>query len=798
MTLTGQLAGTNGVTAQNYLISFTPSQTFYVAGTALFVGTTSTCATSVDGSVVGMPNPLQQVSITANYSGGTLPAGNYYVEYAFYSANSTTATLVSAEQVVQLTATGGFTVDSPTQGVPAAATGMLVYAGATSGSETLQGSTVGNASYSQTTALTTGATPLANNTTVCRQIANDAGWPTGTGYKVAIYDASGNVVPNYPTLWQLLGPNTVINLTNGLPEYHGVVTFPPPLLAQPYNHNTQSLSGGLNMEGYPLLNVGEITSSGPINGAFQPPTIPGAITRAADVGSVDIPPGYQVTSADAFSSNLYGIYINDRRPKSNPLVPKNEIYASDFGAVCTGTSIDSPAIQSAIDSATWAFNFPLQLFEQDEIVLPQGSCGVVAPITFTGFQGSMVGKGNEATALVGLYNQWVGADNDVIDIVATGTYQGGASIGVRRLADFSVIGEGDETVDNVVATGIRIWNTSNNYDVAYGLRNIDFEHLLVAQFDLCIDAEDLVNSQFQFNQIQNCRIGLQFNGSVQNNYVAHNTIDSGTLSFTPKTGGTIGFNVQQNVKYGSGSEQPQGVYFHDNSIENWTTGILDEECIACAFDYNQLDLISGTGVQIDENGIGGYGVWLDHNEIGIDNNTATAVLLAGISDPTVAKNNGFWLEDNQLELDNYPGVEPSTDVGISLQSVDVLAEAHITGNQCMGMAECILLGQDLQYSFIENNTAIGTLTYVVNLAGAASLNHLNTIVDKNFDYAAGVPAINVGSSSGAVILFNCTTAGCTTPTYPTLAVGNGFTGVKTAGSCVITIAAGIITDVTGC
>jgi len=59
-------------------------------------------------------------------------------------------------------------------------------------------------------------------------------------------------------LWQLLGPNTTINLSNGLPYYHGVVTYPVPILASPLNHATQSISGSLNLTGYSLLNTSSI------------------------------------------------------------------------------------------------------------------------------------------------------------------------------------------------------------------------------------------------------------------------------------------------------------------------------------------------------------------------------------------------------------------------------------------------------------------------------------------------------------------------------------------------------------
>src|SRR5271157_479598 len=59
------------------------------------VPTTVQCATSIDGSVVGVPNPLNPPVLAAVYT-GTLPAGTYYIQIAWYDANAN-ATLPSPE-----------------------------------------------------------------------------------------------------------------------------------------------------------------------------------------------------------------------------------------------------------------------------------------------------------------------------------------------------------------------------------------------------------------------------------------------------------------------------------------------------------------------------------------------------------------------------------------------------------------------------------------------------------------------------------------------------------------------------
>jgi hypothetical protein len=163
---------------------------------------------------------------------------------------------------------------------------MYVYIGTTSGGETLQGDTGGYATFVQSTPLTTGtAVPTVNNT-VCQIIANDAGWPTGTGYVVTMTSPSGIVLPNYPMQWQLLGPGTTLNIGQGLPIYNGQVTYPSPILAMPYGHATQSINGPLSLGGYGLtagtINISALatmTGGGIFGGTWTgSPTFTGHIT----------------------------------------------------------------------------------------------------------------------------------------------------------------------------------------------------------------------------------------------------------------------------------------------------------------------------------------------------------------------------------------------------------------------------------------------------------------------------------------------------------------------------------------
>lgn len=241
------------------------------------VATTVSCATDPSGKVVGVLNPLHPpVANPAFGGGGTLPAGNYFVQIAWYDAAGNT-TMVSPEVQVQLTATGRMNVGLPTSGKPSTAVGMKIYIGTASGVETLQGQTTGAAFFTQSTPLATGTAEPTTNTTICNIVANDAGWPSGTGYTLGMTTPAGSTMPGYPLQVQLLGPGNTIDLGNGFPLYNGTVTYPIPVLSRPFNHAAQSISGPLSLTNYTLsqvlaLGVGTGTPAFPIdveNGAIN-------------------------------------------------------------------------------------------------------------------------------------------------------------------------------------------------------------------------------------------------------------------------------------------------------------------------------------------------------------------------------------------------------------------------------------------------------------------------------------------------------------------------------------------------
>lgn len=252
----GTLMSGSGLPAKNATLTLVPSQVFFVGGVGTVVSEAQ-CSTDNSGAVVGTGNPSGPPRVSAQFV-GSLPTGNYYVKFTWYDTFGH-ETQPSVEVAQQLLSVGEIHVLPPIGTGPPNAVGMRVYIGTSPGTETLQGHTSDTTSqFTQAVALVTGATPPISNSTQCRVICNDAGWPTGTGYKPSLVDADGNTLFNYPQMWQFIGPGSTYNLSNGLPYYNGQVTYPVPVLTIPYNHNPQSISGPLSLTNYNLYDVGAL------------------------------------------------------------------------------------------------------------------------------------------------------------------------------------------------------------------------------------------------------------------------------------------------------------------------------------------------------------------------------------------------------------------------------------------------------------------------------------------------------------------------------------------------------------
>lgn len=273
-TLTGAFVTPMSGAVANGTLLLTLSQAATVPGSFAVVPQTVSCATSSDGSVVGVNNPLATPLGSAYPGVGTLAAGNYFVEIA-YTAALGTVSLPSPEQVLALNAAGELVINAPALR-PAAATGYQVYIGTASGAETLQGAVSGWGSYTQSSALTAGAALPTQNTTLCTLTFNDQTIPSDTYYTATLEDSAGNTLPGYPQNWYLAG--STVNVSNLEPlASNPAVRFPQPILSNPASAlEPQSLNSPLNMNLHLIENSANV---GPgFFSSFYAGTLPGPTT----------------------------------------------------------------------------------------------------------------------------------------------------------------------------------------------------------------------------------------------------------------------------------------------------------------------------------------------------------------------------------------------------------------------------------------------------------------------------------------------------------------------------------------
>jgi hypothetical protein len=267
-TVTGTLQGPNGLPVKNGTLGFSLEQAGLMMGSGSIVPLTASCYTSIDGSVVGFPNPAANVSVSVQAGVGSLPSGIYYVETTYYLGG--TESLPSPETRIQLT-TAGTLIIAPPSDFPSNAAGMRIYIGTASGSETLQGETASSITqFSQSAGLFSGTRPPTSNTSRCTIAFNDTIIPY-SGYDVSLSSSSGNAYPGWPQAWQLNGGvNGLIDISNGAPLWNGTIVYPQPLVAQPLSHGPQSVAGDLNFSGYSVvgaksLGVGTSTPGWPVD-----------------------------------------------------------------------------------------------------------------------------------------------------------------------------------------------------------------------------------------------------------------------------------------------------------------------------------------------------------------------------------------------------------------------------------------------------------------------------------------------------------------------------------------------------
>lgn len=518
-----------------------------------------------------------------------------------------------------------------------------------------------------------------------------------------------------------------------------------------------------------------ITTTGSINQAFEPqPTIQSAVTAAGTTGSVLVPAGY--AGADHITSNPSGVQVDDHRPMSNLNSAIDTLYASQYGAVCNGGVDDTNAIQAAI-TAAYAYNLPTTLHKQMTVVLPQGSCLITHPLEL-GANGSLVGQ-DDTSYLVCDYAAWQGSDYHCLEMVGNGQIGGGASIGIRRIGGFGLIGISNASIPNTEA--IFISNSANLYGPSnYAFRNISLDHILGSGFDTFLDAQDFADSTISNLNVSTVRVGLNFNGDAVNIQVSDSNIFDGSLGATSTTGTTYGMIVQTNTKYTNGSNicgsnlycSPQGISVYHSNVLSFDTDLYQQQCVSCTYQNGAFDQAAGGpahagyAIQLGPSASGG-GLQIINMTLGTFDPAGTILFSQMVGGQA-------WITGNYIYLD-APATTTSA-IGINLTGSGTASQFSINDNKFNGLSYGTIVGQNLTYSSIRGNTGGATNT-LIWLAESAGLVHTGTVVEENVD-SASVLAVTEGDATGMRIGWN------QSPTQ--------FLGSQTAFATGCTFAAGTI------
>jgi hypothetical protein len=267
--INGTIATSAGGAVSDSTLTFTLSQPALVSGTAAMAAVTTRCYTSLKGNVVGVADPLVDPVLTTNTDRGTLPAGAYAVSITYVSPSG--QSLPSPAGFAVLSSQGTINVNAP-QIHPNSATGYNVYMGASTGSETLQGSVTGWNQYQQRIPLISGASQPGKNSTTCKVYFSDELTPTGTYYTVDLINRNGSEVAGYPQTWCTYGgAGGAINLSQGAPTGNcnpNGGSYPTRIFANPQANSPRGLNRPLNLSHYGL-------AAGSLNGVLNAAAYPG-------------------------------------------------------------------------------------------------------------------------------------------------------------------------------------------------------------------------------------------------------------------------------------------------------------------------------------------------------------------------------------------------------------------------------------------------------------------------------------------------------------------------------------------
>lgn len=810
---------------KNGVLTFTLQQSGLLIGTGLIAQLTSQCATSTDGSVVGLPN---QQTLPNVVPGGfsNLISGIYYVETTFYDSRGGES-LPSPEFKIQTTFNQAVIVSAP-KSFPIGAAGMKIYIGTTSGGETLQGTTASStAQYVQSQNLTTGAAPPSTNSSVCMLAFNDTIIPF-TGYNVSLLSAQGNAYPGWPQAWQTNGGLAgTINVSQGSPLWNGITIYPAPLLQQPLNHGPQSISGSLSLDGYDLTGVGNLSAATSFNGIYFPPTIPQAVTLAGQTGGVMIQPAYSGTETWTNPNNVRVLDFRPRNPSNsttyaagNGPMPDTTVKCSEYGCVCNGNGDDLPAIQAAVSAAlriVAPFQAGNQPMVQPVVELPQGRCRISSGIVLLDY-GSLVGSPN-GTWLSPSDNWSAPAGTAMVNIAQSYAFSPSNPL-AESLTQVNRTVRGiafEYTGSAFQIEGIKVYNQTGTTSSMpypsgpstnpqpYQIPFVSLEDNYVYGMDTAYDLEDCGNCWMKNDNAVAVRQGLVNGGNNYSLQVVGGNLLLGQHTYTPvSSGNTSGVLSTSEARWectgGTGSACQGGTVAQDLIVSPQTFNISN--MTVESFDFggnfqNALDLtLNNDDFDSEDIHAAYFGPlkWakIYSSEFALSNASSDVIQFAPLTNaqnPGISNGDGVWFQNNIVFSyfnDSGFGLNFLAGGGSSTNS---RRNVYIENNQISSVAVGVNMQSPLAYSVLTGNygSAISNELFLFPVTATGSYHDTvfrdNTMADPVPIYVhAGTTGLIVGYNSSGNAGIGGQLTGSQTATGP-----GCTTAASSLASCMATI-----------
>lgn len=225
-----------------------------------------------------------------------------------------------------------------------------------------------------------------------------------------------------------------------------------------------------------------------------------------------------------------------------------------FGAKCDGSTDDTAAIQSALDSVA-ASATPAQ------ILLPGGTCVITAPLVVNR-NDYLVGTGI-GSIIQADYANWRSGNGAALDISSKAATKAGVFISMHRVFEgFAIEAAGSKSGLATTAVALHAANSIQMAEAVNYAFTGAFRDVSIRNFDVGMDIREMWNSVVDHVTMTGCRTGVMIHGKSVNLQFEHLML----TNFNNSSAST-GFSVDSGFQYEGGKEgRPEGILLSNSLI----------------------------------------------------------------------------------------------------------------------------------------------------------------------------------------------------------------------------------------